>query len=113
GAIFAVPGNDQPYPLYLPSYAATAWYHKILANPPADLEPWLTQIRRGAATDCAAALLEGDRLTDERRAAVVKNLHEYTGLSEEYLRLADMRVSESEYTQELLRQKGITIGRLD
>src|SRR5262249_8815121 len=84
GASFAVPGNDQPYPLYLPSYAATAAYHKILANPPADVEPWLAEVRRWASTDYAAALAEGDRLTDERRAAVVQKLHAYTGLSEEY-----------------------------
>jgi carboxypeptidase C (cathepsin A) len=113
GAIFALPGNDQPYPLYLPSYAAAAWYHKILPNRPAELEPWLTEVRRWAASEFADALAEGARLPDDRRAAVVKKLHDYTGLSEEYLRLADLRVSESEFTQELLREKGITIGRLD
>ena len=25
------PGNELPYPLFLPTYAATAWYHKALA----------------------------------------------------------------------------------
>ena len=59
GAIFALPGNDQPYPLILPSYAATAWYHKALPNPPPDLEPWLTEVRRFAVGDYAAALGRG------------------------------------------------------
>ncbi len=113
GAIFALPGNDQPYPLFLPSYAATAWYHKVLPNPAPELQPWLAEVRRFAAGDYAAALAEGDRLSDERRAAVVGKLHAYTGLSEEYLRLANLRVTENEFTQELLRQKGVTIGRLD
>ncbi|HEY1249543.1 MAG TPA: hypothetical protein VGH97_00040 [Thermoanaerobaculia bacterium] len=113
GAIFALPGNDQPYPLYLPSYAATAWYHKLVANPPKDLEPWLTEVRQYAAGEYAAALAEGARLSEERRAAVVKKLSSYTGLSEQYLRLADLRVTESEFTQELLRQRGVTVGRLD
>ena len=113
GAIFALPGNDQPYPLFLPSYAATAWYHKAIANPPAELEPWLTEVRKFAATDYALALFEGNRLSDDRRAAVIKKLSAYTGLSEEYLRLANMRVTETEYTQELFRQKGVTLGRLD
>jgi carboxypeptidase C (cathepsin A) len=113
GAIFALPGNDQPYPLYLPSYAAAAWYHKLLPNPPKELEPWLTEVRRYAAGEFAAALAEGSRLPDDRRAAVAKKLHDYTGLSEDYLRLANLRVSESEFTQELLRQRGITVGRLD
>ena len=114
GAIFAMPGGtDDPYPLFVPSYAATAWYHKALANPPPQLEPWLTEVRQFAAGDYRAALFEGDRLSEDRRAAVIKKLSQYTGLSEEYLRLANMRVSEGKYTEQLFRQKRITVGRLD
>jgi carboxypeptidase C (cathepsin A) len=114
GAIFAMPGGtDDPYPLFLPSYAATAWYHKAIPNPPKDLEPWLTEVRKFAAGEYTAALFEGDRLSAEQRAAVTRKVAAYTGLSEEYLRLADLRVSESEFTQELFRQKRITVGRLD
>ncbi|HEY7575223.1 MAG TPA: hypothetical protein VIB08_08680 [Thermoanaerobaculia bacterium] len=112
-AIFALPGNDTPYPLYLPSYAATAWYHKLLPNAPRDLEPWLVEVRKFAAGDFAAALAAGDKLPDAQRAAVIKKLHDYTALSEEYLDLANMRVSEGEFTQELMRQHRVTIGRLD
>jgi carboxypeptidase C (cathepsin A) len=112
GAIFALPGNDVPYPLYLPSYAATAAYHKVVPAP-ADLNAWLAEVRRYAAGDYTAALAEGARLPEDRRTAVIKKIHEYTGLSEEYLRLADLRVSESEFMQELERQKGVTVGRLD
>ncbi|HEX7253087.1 MAG TPA: hypothetical protein VF376_09420 [Thermoanaerobaculia bacterium] len=112
-AIFAVPGNDRPYPLYLPSFAATAWYHKLIPNAPKELEPWLTEVRQFAASDYAAALAEGDRLAPERRTEIIKKLHGYTGLSEQYLDLANMRVSENEYTQELMRQHRITVGRLD
>ena len=114
GAIFALPGGtDDPYPLFVPSYAATAWYHKAIPNPPKELEPWLTEVRKFAAGEYAAALFAGDKLPDDQRAAVTKKLSAYTGLSEEYLRLADLRVSEGEYTQELFRQKRITVGRLD
>jgi carboxypeptidase C (cathepsin A) len=114
GAIFALPGGtDDPYPLFLPSYAATAWYHKAIPNPPKDLEPWLTEVRKFAAGEYTAALFEGDKLSDAQRASVTKTMSAYTGLSEEYLRLADLRVSESEFTQELFRQKRITVGRLD
>jgi carboxypeptidase C (cathepsin A) len=112
-AIFAVPGNEVPYPLYLPSYAATAWYHKLLPNPPAQLEPWLTEVRKFAAGEYAAALAEGDHLSEERMTAVVAKVHAYTGLSESYLKLANLRVSEGQFTQELMRQNRITVGRLD
>jgi len=112
-AIFALPGNDRPYPFYLPSYAATAWYHKLIPNRPAELEPWLTEVRRFALNEFAPALAEGDRLPAERRAEIIKKLHGYTGLSEQYLDLANMRVSEGQFTQELLRKNRITVGRLD
>ena len=113
GAIFAVPGNDRPFPLYLPSYAATAWFHKVLPNPPQDLDPWLVEVRKFAASDFASALGEGDRLPADRRAQIIKRLHDYTGLSEQYLDLANMRVPEGQYIQELMRQHRITVGRLD
>jgi carboxypeptidase C (cathepsin A) len=112
-AIFAMPGNELPYPMYLPSYAATAWYHKVIPNPPAELEPWLTEVRKFAAGEFAAALAEGNRISDEQMNAVVQKVHAYTGLSESYLKLANLRVSEGEFTQELLRQHGVTVGRLD
>jgi carboxypeptidase C (cathepsin A) len=113
GAIFAVPGNDRPYPFFLPSFAATAWYHKLLPNRPQELEPWLTEVRRFAAGEYAAALAEGDRISAERRADIIQKLHAYTGLSEQYLDLADLRFSENQFAQELLRGRRTTVGRLD
>jgi carboxypeptidase C (cathepsin A) len=113
GAIFAVPGNEQPYPLFLPSYAATAWYHKVLPNAPKELEPFLAEVKAFATGEFAEALREGDRLSESRRAAVIQKLHDYTGLSSQYLDLANLRVPEGQFTQELLRQHRVTIGRLD
>jgi len=113
GAVFAVPGNELPYPLFLPSYAATAWYHKLLPNATPELEPFLTEVRAFATGEYAAALREGDQLPEARRAAVIQKLHDYTGLSPQYLDLANLRVSEGQFTQELMRQHRVTIGRLD
>ncbi len=112
-AIFAYAGNDRPYPLILPSYAAVSAYHKVLPNPPKDVEAFLNEVRAYASSEYASALMAGDSLPPERKAAVAKKLHEYTGLSEDYLEKADLRVPESQYTQELMRQKGVTVGRLD
>lgn len=112
-AIFAYPGNDRPYPFFLPTYATVSAYHKLLPNPPKDLEAFLSEVRAWAAGEYASALTAGDSLPAQRRAAVVKKLHEYTGLSEEYLEKANLRVTEGQFTQELLRQKGVTVGRLD
>jgi carboxypeptidase C (cathepsin A) len=112
-ALFAYPGNDRPYPLILPGYAAVSAYHKLLPAPPKDLEAFLTEVRQYAAGEYASALLAGDALPPARRAAVVKKLHEYTGLSEDYIDKANLRVAEGLYSQEILRQKGVTVGRLD
>lgn len=106
-------GEDMPYVFYLPSYAATAWYHKVLKNRPADLNAFLTEARQFASTDYANALMKGSNLSDEERAAVVKKLSEFTGLSEDYLTKAKLRVNLPQFMEELQRNKGQITGRLD
>jgi carboxypeptidase C (cathepsin A) len=113
-AIFAqLPGNDRPYSVYLPGYAAVAWYHKALPHQPAALEPFLAEVRTYAMGPYTAALLKGDALSDAERDTVAAQLHEYTGLSTEYLKFANLRVSESMFDQELLRKERKTVGRID
>jgi carboxypeptidase C (cathepsin A) len=113
-AIFAeLPGNDRPYAVYLPGYAAVAWYHHMLPNQPATLEPFLTEVRNYASGPFTAALLKGDALSDAEREAVTAKMHEYTGLSVEYLKAANLRVSENAFAHELLRAQRLTVGRLD
>jgi len=113
-AIFAeVPGNDRPYAVYLPAYAAAAWYHHKLPNQPAELGPLLDEVRRYALGPFNAALMQGDRLSDEDQNAVAQQLHQYTGLSVDYLKAANLRVSEVAFAHELLKADRQTIGRLD
>ncbi|MHB1864470.1 MAG: S10 family peptidase [Gemmatimonadaceae bacterium] len=107
------PGNDEPFIMYLPSYAAVAWYHNALPNKPAQLRPFLTQVEQFATHDYAEALLQGDKLTAADRAAILDKLHEYTGLSRDYIDKADLRVTASQFEKELLREHGLVLGRLD
>ena len=80
-AIFAeLPGNDRPYAVYLPAYAAVAWYHKRLPNQPAALEPFLAEVRAYALGAFASALLQGDALSEPELDAAAQKMHEYTGL---------------------------------
>ena len=109
------PGNDLPYQLGLPTYAATAWYHQQPADQrstpvPASL---LGEVERFATGDYAAALAAGASLDQATRDAVVAKLHAFTGLSEDYLRRADLRVSPDEFRQELLRDRGLIVGGTD
>jgi carboxypeptidase C (cathepsin A) len=113
-AIFAsLPGNDRPYAVYLPAYAAVAWYHHMLPGQPASLEPLLAEVRQYALGPYTAALLKGDALPDEERDTVAQKMHEYTGLPAEYLKAANLRVSENEFAHELLKARRLTVGRLD
>jgi carboxypeptidase C (cathepsin A) len=113
-AIFAeLPGNDRPYAVYLPAYAAVAWYHHALPTQPAALEPFLTEVRAYAAGPFTAALLKGDAIQDAEREAVAEKMHQYTGLSVEYLKAANLRVAQGAFTHELLKAQHKTVGRLD
>src|SRR5580700_7682299 len=72
GTISFAPGNDLPYELYLPSYTATAWYHKKLPKDlQSDLEKAIGEARRFAGNEYTVALMKGDKLTAAERTSVV------------------------------------------
>ena len=109
-----VKGNDLPYPLFLPTFTATAWYHKKL--PPdlqADLKKALRESEAYASGDYTLALTRGDRLTKEERQATIDKLSRLTGLSKTFLDDSNLRVSQPEFCKELLRSEKRTVGRLD
>lgn len=106
-------GNDMPYVMYLPSYAAVAWYHKALANRPAELRPFLHEVEQFATHEYATALLQGGTLPAAERGRILDRLVAYTGLSRDYLDKADLRVTASQFEKELLREHGEVVGRLD
>jgi carboxypeptidase C (cathepsin A) len=113
GTLSFNPGDDMPYIFYLPSYAATAWYHKVLEDRPADLNAFLADARHFASTEYASALMKGSKLPEEEKTAVVKKLARFTGLSEDYIRKANLRVNLPQFMAELQRARGLTTGRLD
>jgi carboxypeptidase C (cathepsin A) len=107
------PDDDRPFIYYLPSYAAVAWYHKALKNRPANLSAFIEEARLYAQGDYAAALFKGAKLTQGEREAVAKKLSYFTGLSEDYLVKAKLRVTLGMFSVELQRGKGLTSGRID
>lgn len=107
------PGDDLAYLVHFPTYATTAWYHKknTITNP--NLEAFVEEVREFTENEYAPALLKGDRLTPEQKQAVADKLAGYSGLSSEYWLNANLRVTNQEFFQELLRDEGQTVGRLD
>jgi carboxypeptidase C (cathepsin A) len=109
------PGNDLPYVLFLPTYAATAWYHQQLRpdQQQRPLRELLDEVERWAAGAYAEALAKGDRLTPEERREVLQRLARYTGLDTDWLEATELRIEIQRFTKELLRDQKRTVGRLD
>ena len=107
------PGVDLSYQLVLPSYAATAWYHKKLPNQPADLKSFLVEVEQFAMGDYAQALAAGTVIDPAHKHTIAEKLHNYTGLPIDYIERADLRVNGGEFEHTLQIDRGLTTGRLD
>ncbi|MBK9386825.1 MAG: peptidase S10 [Planctomycetes bacterium] len=104
---------DATYATALPSYAATAWYHGALREKPADLEAFLGSVRVFVEEDYLPALFLGDSLSAERRKHLVNELARITGLDAITWERANLRLSVARFRAELLRSRGLVVGRLD
>lgn len=110
---FAI-GNDLPHIFFLPSFAATAWYHKRLDDElQADLRKTLDEVEAFAEGAYASALMKGSKLTGDERAEVAAKLARYTGLSLDYVERTNLRISIHRFVKELRRDERVTVGRLD
>ncbi len=107
------PYDDTSYILFLPSYAATAWYHNQLANKAEDFEAFMDEVREYAMNEYTVALMKGDNLPETERNAVLNKLVEYTGLDRDYLDESNLRVPAFAFFKELLGDDEMTVGRLD
>jgi carboxypeptidase C (cathepsin A) len=107
------PGIDLPYELALPTFAATAYYHKRLPTQPASLENFLTEVEQFALGEYATALLQGSQLPPATRQAIAEKLHAYTGLPVAYILKANLRITTGEFNHNLQGDADITTGRLD
>jgi carboxypeptidase C (cathepsin A) len=108
------PGNDLPYILFLPSYAATAFYHRRLHKElQINLGSTLAEVEAFATGDYALALLRGDTLSEQERAEIAARLARYTGLSVAYILGCHLRIRDDRFVKELLRDAARTVGRLD
>ncbi len=106
-------GNDLPNALFLPSYAAIAAYHGVLAEKPADHDALLREVRAFAIDEYLPALVQGSGLDEERRARIVEKLARFTGLPPAWILQNDLRLVDARVLKEMLRSRGLSVGRLD
>jgi carboxypeptidase C (cathepsin A) len=115
GAIRFVPANDLPFQLFVPTYAATAWYHGKLDESLQRLElsDLMTEVKAWSEGALTAALMKGDRLSEAEQRAVAEQLSAYTGLDLDYVLGTNLRVEIFRFCKELLRGEKRSVGRLD
>lgn len=107
--------NDLPYKLFLPSYTSTAWYHGKLSKELQEksLEEVVAESEKFAYGLYSRALLLGSSMPKKQMNKAIARYAELTGLDEEYVRDANLRVTMWRFGRELLRDEGYTIGRYD
>lgn len=104
---------DLAYVNFLPTYAATAWYHEAIPNRPADLRAFLREAETFTRDVYAPVLFKGAKASPAERRAALDGLARYTGVSADYWEKANLRMNESRFLQELLRSRGLVVGRVD
>jgi carboxypeptidase C (cathepsin A) len=113
GGFDPIGGGDWAYVLYLPSEAATAWYHHRVPGQRGSLSSFLNVVENFAGTEYMHALAAGDTLDASTRNDVVNKLHDYLGLSTTYIRNSHMRIPYYNFEKELMRDQDIVVGRYD
>lgn len=108
-------GNDLPYLNYLPSYAASAWYHKTLSS---DLQQlalpaFLKEVEQWADKEYPSILARGDQLGEQERTEAISHLARFTGLKPADIDAHNLRISQGVFCKELLKGRRRSIGRFD
>ena len=104
--------NITSYLTYLPSMAATAWYHQK-AGSGKTLEQFADEARKFAWNEYAPALYKGSHLPADQKKQIAQRLSYFTGLPQSYVELSNLRILIPRFRKELLRDKGLTLGQLD
>ena len=102
--------EESGFPLYLPSEAATAWYHHALPGSWLSLDALVSEVESFALGEYSDALAKGDTIPASEFNDVAAKLHRYTGLPEEYIRLANLRVPYWQFENVLFRNQGKSSG---
>ena len=107
--------NDLPYVNFLPSYAASAWYHGLLSKNYQDmeLETYLEEVRSFASGEYLSALYKGSRLTTPEKNAIAEKMASYIGLKKEDILENNLRINYDTFCMTLLSDKKLTVGRID
>lgn len=99
----------------LPNFTATAWFHRRLdpALQQRDLEEILPEVEAWTLDTFLPALARAGSLSDAERREIADQAAHWTGVSAQWYLAHNLRPSVGEFRKELLRDQGLTVGRLD
>ncbi|MGY8985306.1 MAG: hypothetical protein ACKVIX_01570 [Sphingomonadales bacterium] len=105
--------NLVAFVIFLPTQAATAWYHNKITNKPESLDSYLNEVRAFATDEYLPALYKGSSLLNAEFDRIAQKYTSYTGLDVDYVKRSNLRVLTTRFAKQLLREEGLTLGRLD
>lgn len=108
----SIEDNITSYVTYMPTMAATAWYHKK-AGQGKTLEDFAQEARDFAYNEYVSALYKGDLISKEEKEAIANKLAYFYGINVNYIKRANNRVLTGRFKKELLRDRGVALGTLD
>jgi carboxypeptidase C (cathepsin A) len=101
--------------LKLPYYAATAWYHEALSPDlqAKDLYDILPEVEQFTIEEYLPAVAMGGFLPDDKKNEIAEKVARYSGLDKQDILNMNLTIPTSFYWKDLLRDQGLTVGRLD
>jgi carboxypeptidase C (cathepsin A) len=107
------PQNVVSYAVSLPTLAALAWYHQKANRNGRSLEQFVQEAWQFAQADYLTALFQGSSLDAVQRDRIANRLEEFSGIPAAYYREHALRISKEQYRAELLKDRGLLLGRND
>jgi carboxypeptidase C (cathepsin A) len=107
------PGNDMPYVIYLPTYAAAAWWHGKVSHEGRTLTTFLQEARDCARTELGPALFLGSAISPAERSKVAAHMAALIGLPQALIERENLRIGTAQFVRELLRAEGRVLIRSD
>jgi len=107
------PQNIISFAASLPTLAAIGWYHNKVDRAGKTVDAFVEEAWSYAQTDYLTALFAGNAISVEERDRVATRLEQFTGIPAAYYREHNLRITKEQYRIELLKNRGLLLGRVD
>ena len=107
------PANITSYAVSLPTLAAIAWYHGRIDRGGKTQDAFLEEARQFARSEYLPALFQGARLPAPDQQRIAARLEQYSGIPASWYLAHALRITKEEFRQELLKDRGLLLGRSD